>query len=47
MKTLDTSLTDDQHEKTTTVLLELTAYHVMRLLHELEAQRARIAFSNA
>jgi hypothetical protein len=47
MKSLDTSLTDEQHAKATTVLLELTAYNVMRLLHELETQRARIAFSKA
>ena len=47
LKTLDTSLTDDQHAKATTVLMELTAYNVMRLLHELETQRARIAFSKA
>ncbi len=33
--------------KGTSVLLELTAYNVMRLLHELQAQRAKIAFSNA
>jgi hypothetical protein len=47
LKILDTSLTDEQHAKATTVLLELTAYNVMRLLHELETQRARIAFSKA
>ena len=47
MKTLDTALTDDQHAKATTVLVELTAYNVMRLLNELQAQRARIAFSKA
>jgi hypothetical protein len=47
LKTLDTALNDDQHAKATTVLLELTAYNVMRLLNELQAQRARIAFSKA
>jgi len=47
MKTLDAALTDDQHAKATTVLVELTAYNVMRLLNELQAQRARIAFSKA
>jgi hypothetical protein len=47
LKTLDTALTDDQHAKATTVLLELTAYNVMRLLNELQTQRARIAFTNA
>jgi hypothetical protein len=47
MKTLDGLLSDDQHAKATAVLLELTAYNVMRLLHELQQQRAKIAFSNA
>ena len=47
LKALDAGLSDEQHEKATTVLLELTAYNVMRLLHELETQRARIAFSKA
>jgi hypothetical protein len=28
----------------TTVLVELTAYNVMRLLHELAAERVRVAF---
>jgi len=31
--------------KVTTVLVELSAYNVMRLLHELHAERARMAFS--
>jgi hypothetical protein len=47
MKTLESQLSDDQHAKVTTVLVELTAYNVMRLLHELHAERARIAFSGA
>jgi hypothetical protein len=47
LKALDTALTDDQHAKATTVLLELTAYNVMRLLNELQSERARIAFSKA
>jgi hypothetical protein len=28
----------------TTVLVELSAYNIMRLLHELHAERARMAF---
>ena len=32
------------HSKMTTVLVEMTAYNVMRLLHELQAGRARAAF---
>ena len=31
----------------TTVLVELSAYNVMRLLHELQTERAKMAFHNA
>ena len=44
MKTLEPELSDDLHAKATDVLVELTAYNVMRLLHELQNERARIAF---
>ena len=44
MKTLEPELSDDLHAKVTTVLVELTAYNVMRLLHELQSERARMAF---
>ena len=44
MKTLEAGLSDDLHAKVTTVLVELSAYNVMRLLHELQAERARMAF---
>jgi hypothetical protein len=44
MKALEPGLSDDLHGKVTTVLVELSAYNVMRLLHELHAERARIAF---
>jgi hypothetical protein len=47
MKTLEPQLDDAMHEKMTTVLVELTAYNVMRLLHELQTERARIAFKGA
>ncbi len=47
MKTLEPALSDDLHAKVTTVLVELTAYNVMRLLHELQAERARLAFGKA
>ena len=40
-------LSDDLHAKVTTVLVELSAYNVMRLLHELQAERARMAFSKS
>lgn len=44
MKKLEPELSDDLHAKATDVLVELTAYNVMRLLHELQNERARIAF---
>lgn len=47
MKTVEGQLDDVMHAKVTTVLVELTAYNVMRLLHELQSQRARLAFGNA
>ena len=44
MKTLEPALNDDAHAKATTVLVELSAYNVMRLLHELQSERAKVAF---
>lgn len=44
MRALESTLNDDQHAKVTAVLVELTAYNVMRTLHELQAERARLAF---
>ena len=44
MKQLESLLTDEQHAEATRTFVELTAYNVMRLLHELHAERARIAF---
>jgi hypothetical protein len=44
MKGVESELSDALHAKTTTLLVELTAYNIMRLLHELQAERARIAF---
>jgi hypothetical protein len=44
MKHLEPALSDELHEKVTNVLVELTAYNVMRLLHELHAERARMVF---
>ena len=44
MRGLEPELNDELHGKVTTVLIELTAYNIMRLLHELHAERARIAF---
>jgi len=47
MKKVEGELTDDLHAKVTTVLVELSAYNVMRLLHELQTERTRMAFSKA
>jgi hypothetical protein len=44
MKNLEPELSDELHARVTNVLVELTAYNVMRLLHELHAGRARVAF---
>lgn len=44
MKKVESELNDDLHAKVTSVLVELTAYNVMRLLHELQTERARMAF---
>lgn len=47
MEKLEAGLSDELHGKVTTVLIELSAYNVMRLLHELQAERARMAFGKA
>lgn len=41
MKAVEGSLNDDQHAKVTRLLAELTAYSVMRTLHEMA--QARVA----
>ena len=47
MKKLEPDLSDELHSKVTTLLIELTAYNVMRLLHELQTERARMAFGKS
>ena len=44
MKQVEPELSDEMHAMVTKLLIELTAYNVMRLLHELHSERARIAF---
>ena len=44
MKSLEPKLSAELHAQVTGVLIELTAYNVMRLLHELQTERARLAF---
>ena len=39
MKAVDADLNDAQHAKVTQLLMELSAYNVMRLLHELQQKR--------
>ena len=43
MKAAEPLLNDEQHAKVTTMLVELTAYNIMRLLRELQAERLRTA----
>jgi hypothetical protein len=47
MKRLEPKLNDELHEQVTIVLVELPAYNVMRLLHELQTERARVPFARA
>jgi hypothetical protein len=47
MKALERHLSDEAHAEVTTVLVELSAYNVMRVLHELQSQHARMAFGGA
>lgn len=44
MRAVEDDLTDEQHAKVTRLLIELSAYNIMRLLHELQAQRLQRAF---
>jgi hypothetical protein len=43
MKKVEPTLNDELHAKVTDVLVELTAYNIMRLLHELQTERMRMA----
>ena len=45
MKEVEGLLTDEQHAKVTRLLVELSAYNVMRTLHELNAQRLQNVLS--
>ena len=47
LKALEPGLSDEAHAKVTTVLVELSAYNIMRVLHELQAEHARKAFGRA
>jgi predicted transcriptional regulator len=45
MRAVESELSDAQHEKVTRLLAELTAFNIMKLLHELHAAHARETFS--
>lgn len=44
MKAVESDLDDETHAKVTRLLVELSAYDIMRLLRELQVERARSAF---
>ncbi len=46
MKDVESDLTDEQHAKITRLLIELSAYNIMRLLHELQTEKLQRAFAN-
>ncbi len=45
MKAVQDDLNDSQHEKVTRLLVEMSAYNIMRLLHELQQTRLQRAFA--
>ena len=45
MRAVEAELNDDQHAKITRLLVELSAYNIMRLLHELQQSRRGQAFN--
>jgi hypothetical protein len=45
MKAVEASLSDEQHAKVTKLLAELTAYSVMRTLHEMAQARVKSAIA--
>jgi len=44
MRAVEGDLTDEQHAKITRLLIELSAYNIMRLLHELQTEKLQRAF---
>lgn len=44
MKAVESELSDELHAKVTALLIETTAYDIMRTLHELQAERLRAKF---
>jgi len=46
MRAVEGDLNDEQHAKITRLLIELSAYNVMRLLHELQTEKLQRAFKS-
>ena len=46
MKAVEGDLTDEQHAKITRLLIELSAYNIMRLLRELQTEKLQRALGN-
>ena len=46
MKAVEGDLSDEQHGKVTHLLVELTAYNVMAVLHEMAVERLRQRFGS-
>ena len=44
MRAVEGELSDEQHGKVTSLLVELTAYNILTTLHELAGERVRKAF---
>lgn len=45
MRAVEEGLNDEQHAAVTRLLIELSAYNIMRLLHELHTEHLRQRFS--
>ena len=45
MQAVEGNLSDEQHEQVTKLLVELSAYNVMAVLHGLASERAKHAFA--
>ncbi len=44
MKTVEAELSDTEHEMVTVMLVEMTAYDIMRTVHELQRERLKMKF---
>ncbi len=46
MKAVEADLNDTQHSMVTTMLVEMTAYDIMRTVHELQKERLKLKFGS-